>query len=462
MANYMKKILVVCCCIAAIALQNCTETTETAQSFTPPNKSLDAAPSNFEFLAEEGKTIQLANGGSLEIPENAFVDEQGNPIKGKVEISYREFHSAPAIITSGIPMVYEENGQQYQFQTAGMFEINGYLASPKTAQLFGKSKKEKGKPVFINKSKKVKVNMASFTGEQDYNFYFLNEGKWEEVKKSEAKPNSIKLEKVEKEAPLPAEPKAPEKHNPKKPVFELDINTNDFPELAHFEGIMWQFAGNNKAEDPANPSNSWLAKVQWSDITVKPNQNEEGLYRMTLSSKDKKFAMDVSPVLNGRNYQKALKKFNKSLAKFEAAKEKRKKVEQRLANEASFIRTASISRFGVYNHDRYYNQQDAVTFAASFQLDNNESFPDDATVFLVTGQSRTIIKYPKSTWAKFKVVPTDQNKLVTILSDGQVAVFNSQDFQNMQLANKQQQLFRMKVVNDINSFDALENLMAKL
>ncbi|MGB0521468.1 MAG: hypothetical protein ACPGJS_00840 [Flammeovirgaceae bacterium] len=465
MFKSLKVSIIIVCCFSLIGFQSCTNTPEKIAAIAPPSEKLDVAPNAFEFLAEEEQHIKLNNGGSLEIPANAFVDENGLPINGKVSIEYREFHEASSIITSGIPMVYEENGKQYHFQTAGMFEIRGYQVAPKTAQLFGsKAKKQKGKPIFINQTKQVKVNMASFTGEGDYNFYLLDDenGQWKEIRKSESKPNEVKLKKLEAEAPIPEAPKSPEKHDSKKPVFELNFNANAFPELAHFEGIMWEYSGTDPQEDPSAKQNAWINKIYWSDIAVKANPNQEGAYRMTLKTKAKQFSMDVKPVLSGRNYKKAMKKFEQSVAKFEAAKQKRKAAEERLADEANFIRSASISQFGVYNHDRYYSQTGAQVFAASFKLDNGEEMPDEVTVFLVTGDDRTIIKYPKSAWNQFRVVPYDNNKLVTILPNNQVGVYGTQEFKSLLTLEQSHQLFKLRVVNNINSFEELQDLMAKL
>lgn len=461
----MKNAMLLSCLTFILMVQSCQQNSNELPHITPPAEGLDLQTDQYEVLAEEGKTIKIKNGGTLEIPANAFVDELGNPIQGKVSIEYREFHSSSSIITSGIPMTFEENGKIHHFQTAGMFEIRGFQVAPKKAQLFGsKKKKNRGKKVFIDKSKSINVNMASFTGEDGFNFYQLDDqtGKWKEVNKSTPVVNEEKKAKLEKEAPLPIEPVTPEKHNPKKPVFELNMDSNKFPELAHLKGTMWEYAGSNPKEDPTASQNRWIGKVPWSDIAVKANENEEGRYRMTLKHKNKSFAFDVKPVLIGRNYKKALKKFEHSLVKFEKAKEKRKQAEERLATEGSFIRTASINSFGVYNHDRYYSLDQAISVKASFKLEDDNPIPNDATVFLVTGDDRTIIKYPKSNWTNFKYIPSEENKLLTILSDGKVGIYTSQDFKNLNQSEGNHQLFRLKVVNNINSFDDFQNLMANL
>ncbi|NJN77433.1 MAG: hypothetical protein HC803_03155 [Saprospiraceae bacterium] len=66
-------------------------------------------------------------------------------MKGKVDISYREFHDAAAIIASGIPMTNSE-GDKYM-ETAGMFEING---------------SQNGQEVGIADDKEIEVKMGSF------------------------------------------------------------------------------------------------------------------------------------------------------------------------------------------------------------------------------------------------------------------------------------------------------------
>lgn len=465
MVTLMKHIIRIATLILTMAFwQSCQQAEETT-AVIPPLVNITPPQQTFEFLASEAQHITLENGGSIDIPAHAFVDETGQVIEEKVNLDFREFHKAGDVIASGIPMIYEENGVRQHFQTAGMFEIRGYLAAPKTAQLFGKSKKKRGKAIFVAKTKSITVNMASFTGEDDYNFYVLNDrtGKWRNLAKSEVKPNQAKQKKLAKEAPVAdSPPKMPEKHDPKAIVFELNMNTRQFPELANFKGIMWQYAGTNPTEDPSNKTNTWVSQTQWNNIQVKANGNMEGLYRMILTKGNQRFEMDVKPVLSGRNYKKALQKFNVAVKKFETDKQKRKRAEERFANEANFLRSTRISGFGIYNHDRIYGLDGAVTLQANFELEDKSALDKTTSIFLVTGDNRSVIRYTASSWRNFRYMSTDQNKLIAILEGNKMGVFTSESFQSLNVKSGDKCLFRLKVVDNIQSLEDLKNLIAKL
>jgi hypothetical protein len=64
---------------------------------------------------------------TLEIPKNAFLDADGNPYSGKVSIELTVYNDAIQTALAGIPMVFNENGQEELFASNGMlkFEATG-------------------------------------------------------------------------------------------------------------------------------------------------------------------------------------------------------------------------------------------------------------------------------------------------------------------------------------------------
>ncbi len=115
--------------------------------------------------AETASSLKIDNKGTtMHIPENCFVDENGNPVKGVVQIEFKEYTNPAEIAFSGIPMTY----QGFNFNSAGMFEIQG---------------KCQGKNVSIAKNKEIKIDYALAKENPDIDFYKLKEdGKgWEKV-----------------------------------------------------------------------------------------------------------------------------------------------------------------------------------------------------------------------------------------------------------------------------------------
>lgn len=112
-----------------------------------PLAEIDVPFETFSVNGSEEKTIITSTGAKIKIPANAFVDENQQPITGKVLVDYREIKSHAQIIASGVTMRYDSAGTEYIFQTAGMFQIEG------TAD---------GKQVFVDKNKQLTVDMLSY------------------------------------------------------------------------------------------------------------------------------------------------------------------------------------------------------------------------------------------------------------------------------------------------------------
>ena len=107
-------------------------------------------------------------GTVLHIPKNCFVDKNGQPVKDKVTIEYKEYQNSADIAFSNIPMTYTQNGEEFFFNSSGMFEIQGTV---------------EGEPVSIAPNQKLTIDYALAKKNPDLRFYRLNEnGKdWEVV-----------------------------------------------------------------------------------------------------------------------------------------------------------------------------------------------------------------------------------------------------------------------------------------
>ena len=80
-------------------------------------------------------------------------------ITDSVEIRVEMYTTASEIIASGIPMTYKEAGENYNFESAGMFNISGT---------------SNGQEIFIQEGKSISANYESDVyGEFD--FYHFEE-----------------------------------------------------------------------------------------------------------------------------------------------------------------------------------------------------------------------------------------------------------------------------------------------
>ena len=97
--------------------------TTTARFVQPPIPEVNVPYQDYSVEAEKGDTLLYESGSILVFPSNSFVDKNGNLVKGKVKVKYREFSNPIDFFFSGIPMNYDSAGTKYNFESSGMCEI---------------------------------------------------------------------------------------------------------------------------------------------------------------------------------------------------------------------------------------------------------------------------------------------------------------------------------------------------
>lgn len=136
------------------------------QNITPPIKGVDVTGDIYKVPANRQSKVVSASGTEISIPANCFVDKSGRPVKGDVQLDYREFRDPVDILASGIPMSYDSGGVMNNFESAGMFEL---LAS------------QNGQELFMAPDKQVDMKFSSTNASPTFNFYEFNDesGNWE-------------------------------------------------------------------------------------------------------------------------------------------------------------------------------------------------------------------------------------------------------------------------------------------
>lgn len=435
----------------AMFFQNCsndkaTETTtkETTEDLTaqqeiaPPFENVHVPFQSYAVPPNEAKTLEFPTGSSIEIPANAFVDASGNPITEPVTVRYREFHNAAEILASGIPMkVMQENGEAADMQSAGMFEIKGEV---------------QGQPVFVAEDKAINVNMASYVNDHVYDFWSYDEevGNWSSQGPSTAEPNEAKqatLLALETKEKTISQPVKPVKFDKNKPVLNFDINYKAFPELEAMQGIMWQYTGNNPKEDPL--ANKWIFKEEWDFAELKPLA-QKGQYQLNLRSEKKQFTTPVVASQQGNDFEEAMATYDQNLKEYQANMLTTAERRQFAMQQADFLRSFQVSGFGVYNYDLLIKYPESLILAADFEFDVKiPNLKQMTTIFLVTQEGRSVVKYNPSSWDKFVINPNMDNRMVAVLPGNRIATFSQADFDaqmaEMKRNNKGAYTFKMKV-----------------
>lgn len=374
----------------------------------PPIEGLDVPFQEYTIDAGQAQTLTTPTGTQLNIPADAFVNAEGKPVEGEVTIRYREFHTAEAIIASGIPMHEPETGDY--METAGMFEIRG---------------EQGGSELFIRSDKDIRVDMASYVEGDEFNFYQLGpkDCRWKDKGTAAPTPNAQKAKdlaalnkKIDKVA---RQWRTPEEVT--NTVFELDVDYSRVPALKAFRNVLWEYTGTGK-----NPEkNTWIYDISWEEAVVE--QTPSGAYELTLTSGDQSFTTDVRPVLSGKDQEKALAHFRSTTAE---EYERLEKERQEVMRRGELVRSFNVTDFGICNWDTWVRRQQVAgskrfILAPQFDLatqDLIEENPTKVSYFHVTENQRSVVRYGAPSFNYFVINDREPSTLLAILPNGQVAM----------------------------------------
>jgi hypothetical protein len=301
----------------------------------PPVQAVDVAYEHFQMKAEKGASLIYQTGSKIQIPEFAFVDQQGKVVDGKVEVKYRQFHDATDVVLSGMPMHYDSSGVQYHFESAGMMEILAF---------------KDGEPVYLNSSKSIQVKMASYRNGSQYRLYLLDtlQKNWsyrgqDEIHSIEAVLSEIKNQKIcdtantdraiaqlEKElVALKKQVSEKEALKPVKPLkadesrfrFNIEVDQSEFPELSVYKGMYFEVKPENKNFDPK------LSKFIWEDAQLTKSNGEEHYFLKLIKGKES-YIFSVDPVFEGKEYELAKVEYDKRFEEYKLALNQKKEEEK--------------------------------------------------------------------------------------------------------------------------------------
>lgn len=452
---------------------------EAKPCIAPPVEGLNIPYTVYKVNAEKGGDFDFKTGSKLRVPKNAFVDAQGKPVKGEVELRYREFHDAVDFFLSGIPMTYDSAGVKYQFESAGMMQLLAY---------------KDGQPLNMAPEKEIKVELASTYKGTEYNLYELdtiknnwsclgkdkvqNQSKTLAVqnnldkntlpKKVEETPEFKKVENqkvnlvAEKETkiaalPKPVEPKKPSKVSKDKYTVNFDVDLADFPEFAVYKGVQWELGSENK-----NMNNTmWvdLNKTVWEEASIKEGSKKGENYWLSLKKGSKQANLLVYPVFEGKGYETAMKEFQTKFDKYTVALDKRKadekkieeehlaklealkkqqeamiaewkrkqeEEERNMGTEEKVMRVFSVSNFGVYNCDNPSVYPKGVLCHATLANDKEIKLLC-YNVYLVDKRKNGLFTFYKNPLNSFSFDPNSKNILWTV-ENGVLYYLKSESF----------------------------------
>ncbi|MCX6293961.1 MAG: hypothetical protein NT127_06675 [Sphingobacteriales bacterium] len=479
-----KSILIIAAIIVLIILIiskcNCRSETNTVAKFVnPPIKQADVPFTDYTVDASKGDTIMYSSGSVLLFPPDAFVDKNGNVVKGDVKIKYREFSNPVDQFLSGIPMDYDSGGVKYTFESAGMCDIQAF---------------KNGEPVFVNKNSKPEINLATSNIDPAQNLYYLDtvSQQWVNRGKSEilvmGKSNVVVKSPIAEEIEV-SKPVQPYKVDEELPIIKVTIDSGSFAELMAYNNLKFQL---DKSENRFNGEDS---KIIWDDIKLKKG-SQYGMYNIQFSKASEKINKSVEykvrPVLEEKDYAKAIRIYDNQLKKYNQKIEARKMADKDqyrkdsleitkennkidrlnkiiaaknamveksnaeiLARNKSLekqdleiraFRAFAIKSFGVWNCD-FPMLSNSIYIQPHFVNKNGEPIK----LFLAT-------LFVKNLNASFKIfrnvvpVSLDKENMIVGVCDGRFAFITYAEFKKMNInTNTKSQTFPMQMVSEENN-----------
>ncbi len=270
------------------------QTSLTEQFISPPMPQLNISPSSLLISGMADTVINYPSGTKLYIPAYTFVHSDNTTAKGPFRLSFREFHDQVDQMLSGIPMVYDSAGIKKQFESAGMFDIMAY---------------ENDKPVFIKEGKGLFVDMPSSNTDNNFNVYYLDTIQKSWIYDKDNSENNILLI-AGTDTLLHQKFKTgfgslvlPEKADPLLDNLMIDFDKEEFPELALFDNVKFQFI------DKKNKYNKEGSTKTWDDVKV--TRQDKRHYLVTFAKGKFKQSFVTIPVLEKKDFEKAFADYDK-------------------------------------------------------------------------------------------------------------------------------------------------------
>ena len=350
--------------------------------------SFDPGATVYRVSANASDTIFTPSGSSIIFGPNSFVDANGKPVKGEVDVEWQEFHSLGDIVASGIPMKYDSAGVAYDLESGGMFTIDA---------------KKDGEPVEMAPGKTAQVNLASLQDTPCYNFYKLDEksGQWDyKTTKNGKEIGSDTPESTGKVEPT---------------IFDIQLSTANFPELASKDIIGW------KCEDNLKPAERvWLKQSNTKVRLVE--KSADGVY--LLEAKDGSGSKKYKVTPYERKEAVADSKINRR--ELDAQADEVIEYARKMA-EGTVIRSIEISGFGTYNWDIINKRENSLPLFAKFEYPQGTN-ASLVTLRLISPDENVVVMYDPVDAPRFSFDPEKRNVLIGILPNNEIVAASNSDF----------------------------------
>jgi hypothetical protein len=354
----------------------------------PLDKKIAFAELEFDVL--NGIEFHQPTGTHVVIPKSSIVDAKGKLISGKVKVKFREIHDAKSIFLSGIPMQTEANRGLF-LESNGMVEIRVFQGETELSL-------QEGKQVQVDLATKSRPSSDFKLWVLDKNKKWLNAGTFQTVTNSRRDQQLLQLDDEKK--------KRKNKGSSKKSDFQFEFNSNleNFPHMAAWKGVKW-----NLIQEDVNFPTMDIARVDWTDITMKKidNNSNEYMIKLTFSKEDysgnlvqKTCSIIAVPAdLSRKELQAKNDEFANLSKQYEEFLILARKEEERLRAESALLNQFRANGFGIYNVDKLTNAEQLVKLDVHFDFENEMLLSKNPIQLVVVSPDRnTVLNFLPANW----------------------------------------------------------------
>ncbi len=412
----------------------------------PPIPGLDIQYQTFTINPNISNVVYSKYGAKINIPANAFLDSEGNVIKDKVVVSFREFYNPLDFYLAGIPMAFNDEGEEKVLESGGMVEINAQSNSNE---------------LFVNPASKINVDLFSWTKSKDFNLYDLDKAKgiWIERGKDSIQTTTVAGDNNL----LPEIPPLPKVAT--RDSFTIVDDTKEFPEIEEYKNVHFE---------PIDMATCRISDAQ--EMKVKPLKN--GIFEVTSIVKYGSFKKENKCLCylafeEGKDYSNALKTYQKKYAKliakrkqitdkikfewdkyFGIVKEYNKRQIKDLSGEEKIIRTLTINNFGFVNCDYPRNYPSGGEFNPIYVNENGKPI-ELANVVLVERNTNALFRYSD----KVKYNPSYDNILWGLTKDNKIAYIKNADFSTITNSSAKQKVHMHIHKEKLKTYEDIANVL---
>jgi len=442
-------------------------------AYSSPFKSVSLPEEKFVIQPNVSQVITTQNGSKIYIDSFSLVNKEGSPITEPVTLHLHSIMDPAEMITSGIPMKFSDNeNRNIPFQSAGMIELQATT--------------ESGQEVVIDKQHPIKMDLSSYSSENGFSNYLLDKksGRWKKTEGENIIPNFDKevirqqLIKLKEKTAFNNELFVLDFYNlldeflnnnvkqiysyyenPKKAIpkrllkygvdaerivcyDEVELNGNKIPACY----LVWESIDRKKFPN-------WK-KVTYGKISLKA----DNVYELTCPNpNDEKETF--STLIKPKMTIKSLFKFGpeKWDSNYEATLQEIQSQERTLAKMDDVMRTLTISQFGVYNCDRFYQNPEAFEAKVELVVPKGKNGFVPQRYFYVSKRDKISIDYTFSN--KMKLFKDETAALYTVLEGDVLAKVESDQLLKCTRDNPKVQKLIFKPITKVNNTNELKEIM---